>query len=61
MCCYFVPFSSLCFEAPPDFSEVQFARAGRPDKAPRQCTIDHIRRGGGNVLRLLFGGSRRAQ
>jgi hypothetical protein len=33
----------------------------RPDKAPRQYTIDHIRRGGGNVLRLLFGGSRRAQ
>ena len=27
----------------------------RPDKAPRQCTIDQIRAGGGNVLRLLFG------
>src|SRR5438105_4380940 len=25
----------------------------RPDKAPRQCTMDQIRRGGGNVLRLL--------
>jgi ATP-dependent DNA ligase len=33
----------------------------RPDKAPRQCTMDQIRRGGGNVLRLLFGGDRRAQ
>ncbi|HEV2955146.1 MAG TPA: ATP-dependent DNA ligase [Xanthobacteraceae bacterium] len=33
----------------------------RPDKAPRQCTMDQIRRGGGNVLRLLFGGTRRAQ
>jgi ATP-dependent DNA ligase len=33
----------------------------RPDKAPRQCTMDQIRRGGGNVLRLLFGGERRAQ
>jgi ATP-dependent DNA ligase len=32
----------------------------RPDKAPRQCTMDQIRRGGGNVLQLLFGG-RRAQ
>jgi ATP-dependent DNA ligase len=31
----------------------------RPDKAPRQCTMDQIRRGGGNVLRLLFGGNRR--
>jgi ATP-dependent DNA ligase len=28
----------------------------RPDKAPRQCTMEQIRRGGGNVLRLLFGG-----
>jgi ATP-dependent DNA ligase len=27
----------------------------RPDKAPRQCTMDQIRRGGGNVLRLLLG------
>jgi len=27
----------------------------RPDKAPRQCTMDQIGRGGGNVLRLLFG------
>jgi ATP-dependent DNA ligase len=27
----------------------------RPDKAPRQCTMDQIRRAGGNVLRLLFG------
>ncbi len=25
----------------------------RPDKAPRQCTMDQIGRGGGNVLRLL--------
>ena len=31
----------------------------RPDKAPRQCTMDQIRRGGGNVLRLLFGDNRR--
>jgi ATP-dependent DNA ligase len=28
----------------------------RPDKAPHQCTMDQIRRSGGNVLRLLFGG-----
>ena len=27
----------------------------RPDKAPRQCTMDQIRRVGGNILRLLFG------
>jgi ATP-dependent DNA ligase len=33
----------------------------RPDKAPRQCTMDQIRRRGGNALRLLFGGNRRAQ
>ena len=32
----------------------------RPDKAPRQCTMDQIRRGGGNVLRLLFGGRLRS-
>jgi ATP-dependent DNA ligase len=34
----------------------------RPDKAPRQCSMDQIRRGRGNALRLLFGGNvRRAQ
>jgi ATP-dependent DNA ligase len=31
----------------------------RPDKSPRQCTMDQIRHGGGNVLRLLFGENRR--
>ncbi len=30
----------------------------RPDKAPKQCTMDQIGRGGGNALRLLFGGKR---
>jgi len=35
----------------------------RPDKYPKQCTMDQIGHGGGNVLRLLFGGGkiRRAQ